>query len=81
MEELGQLLARGLKLPHIDVLASTLTCSSRCRFNRINKLASTEKGGNMFLDQLDVVDTVNPTIFYAEMAPPDPAHNNPGEYT
>ena len=73
VEELGQLLAGGLTLPHIDVLASTLTCSSRCRF--------TEKGGNMFLDQLDVVNTVNSTIVYAEMAPPDPAHNDPGEYT
>ena len=68
MEELRRLLDDGLELPHIEALASTLMCSSRCRFNKVNKLASTEKGGNVFLDHLDVVDAVNPTIFYAEMA-------------
>ena len=83
VEQLGKALDDGLQLPPIDVLASTLPCSSRCRWNRVNKLPKEHDSGSLFVQQLEVIRRIKPRVFYAEMAPPDPAHNNndPGDYT
>ena len=48
VEQLSKALDDGLQLPPIDVLASTLPCSSCCRWNRINKLPSDHDIGSLF---------------------------------
>ena len=80
VQDLGTAIDAGLKLPHIDVLASTLPCNSRCRLNRMNKVPKQHAEGLLFVQQLEIIKKVNPRIFYAEMTVPDPAQNDPGDY-
>ena len=80
IQELEKKLDAGFKLPPIDVLASTMPCTSRCRFQRINKLPREHDNGGLFVDQLRLIKKINPKIFYAEMSPPDPAHNDMRDY-
>ena len=78
--ELLKRLKKGQKLPPVHVLSSTMSCSSRSRFNRINKKDKNYGNGNAFNDQIELVQRINPKIFYCEMAPPDSGSNDMRDY-
>ena len=76
----NDILAGRVTLPQVDVLASTLSCASKFKWNRINKKSPDHKDGEEFERQLELIRLINPRCCYVEMIPQDPSCNRPEDY-
>ena len=77
IDELLLAMEQGLSLPPIHVMSGTMPCRGRSRLARLNRNKTPPPDDHLFYRQLDVVEAIQPTLFYAEMVPPS-RHDNEG---